>query len=163
MSPPLGLRLEDGGGITPFWRVMIALTGLGMVALAALLLLTCSWAKPKHLIVGKVSPTRAAGEALPSTPSATSAAAATGGEEVRPQAAEHSARGSRGGGLPRRVEGARCREARHGSDGGGGGDAVPSDGSGRGDGGDGDGSDDAVPGDPAVPVAAEGGSCAPQE
>ena len=40
---------------------------------------------------------------------------------------------------------------------------VPSDGSGRGDGGDGDGSGDAVPGDPAVPVAAEGGSCAPQE
>jgi len=113
VSPPLGLRLEDGGGITPFWRVMIALTGLGMVALAALLLLTCSWAKPKHLIVGKVSPTRTAGEARP-----------------------------------------------HG---GGGGDAVPSDGSGRGDGGDGDGSGDAFPGDPAVPVAAEGGSCAPQE
>ena len=101
VSLPLGLRLEDGGGITPFWRVMIALTGLGMVALAALLLLTCSWAKPKHLIVGKVSPTRTAGEALPSTQSATSPAAATGGEEVRPQAAEQSARGSRGGGLPR--------------------------------------------------------------
>ena len=86
VSPPLGLRLEDGGGITPFWRVMIALTGLGMVALAALLLLTCSWAKPKHLILGKVTPTRTAATATAAvTPSPAPPRCPSWPKEARPR------------------------------------------------------------------------------
>ena len=68
VSPLSGLPLEEGGGATAFWPVMIGLTCVGMVVLAALLLLVCAWAKPKHLTVGKVAPSPRAGGARPSTP-----------------------------------------------------------------------------------------------
>ena len=75
VSPPSGLPLEEGGGTTPFWPVMVGLTCMGMVALAALLLLICAWAKPEHLTVGKVTPTPTAG--VPRRPAPTATAAAT--------------------------------------------------------------------------------------
>lgn len=73
VSPPSELPLQEGGGTRPFWPVMIGLTCMGMVALAALLLLICAWTKPKHLTVGKVTPTSTAGVPRPPTPTATAA------------------------------------------------------------------------------------------